>query len=112
MTLRNAIAQSINIPAIKVLYLAGLSDTLELAKSMGVTTLTNPSQYGLTLVLGGGEVTLLDMASAYGVFAQDGVKYQPTAILRIEKTPRQCYRGRLKAKRHTGSPQRRSRGDQ
>jgi 1A family penicillin-binding protein len=84
MTLRDAIAQSINIPSIKVLYLAGIADTLELAKSMGVTTLTNPGRYGLTLVLGGGEVTLLDMTSAYGVFAQNGVRYAPTAVLKIE----------------------------
>jgi 1A family penicillin-binding protein len=84
MTLRNALAQSINVPAVKVLYLAGLSDTLELAKSMGITTLTHPNQYGLTLVLGGGEVTLLDMASAYGVFANNGVRYAPSAVLKIE----------------------------
>lgn len=84
MTLRNALAQSINVPAVKVLYLAGLSDTLELAKSMGITTLTTPSRYGLTLVLGGGEVTLLDMTSAYAVFAQNGVRHNPTPILRIE----------------------------
>jgi len=84
MTMRDAIAQSINIPSIKVLYLAGISDTLELAKSMGISTLTNADQYGLTLVLGGGEVTLLDMTSAYGVFAQDGVKYEPTAVLKVE----------------------------
>jgi penicillin-binding protein 1C len=84
MTLRNALAQSINVPSVKVLYLAGLADTLRLAKSMGITTLTTPAQYGLTLVLGGGEVTLLDMTSAYGVFATNGVKYEPTAILKIE----------------------------
>jgi 1A family penicillin-binding protein len=84
MTLRNALAQSINIPAIKTLYLAGMNDTLELAKSMGISTLGNAGQYGLTLVLGGGEVTLLDMAGAYGAFAQDGMKYPTTAILTIE----------------------------
>ena len=84
MTMRDAIAQSINVPSVKVLYLAGINDTLQLAKSMGISTLTNANQYGLTLVLGGGEVTLLDMSSAYGVFANDGIRYQPTAILKIE----------------------------
>ena len=84
MTLRDALAQSINVPAIKVLYLAGIDDSLELAKSMGISTLGNASQYGLTLVLGGGEVTLLDMTSAYGVFAQDGMRYPATAIMKIE----------------------------
>ncbi len=84
MTLRDALAQSINVPAIKVLYLAGLNDSLELAKSMGISTLGKSSQYGLTLVLGGGEVTLLDMTSAYGAFAQDGMHYPATAVLKIE----------------------------
>jgi 1A family penicillin-binding protein len=84
MTLRAAIAQSINIPSVKVLYLAGIRDTIQLAKSMGVSTLGDPNQYGLTLVLGGGEVTLLDMSGAYGTFATDGVHYTPNAIIKIE----------------------------
>lgn len=84
VTFRNALAQSINIPAIKVLYLAGLKDTLRLAEGMGVQSLGDISQYGLTLVLGGGEVSLLDMTSAYGVFANNGVRNPYTGILRIE----------------------------
>lgn len=84
ISLRDALAQSINVPAVKVLYLAGLRDALNLAKKMGIGTLTNPDQYGLTLVLGGGEVRPIDMASAYGVFAADGIKYPQRSILRIE----------------------------
>jgi 1A family penicillin-binding protein len=84
ISLRNALAQSLNIPAVKVLYLAGLEDALDLAKKMGLETLTNAKQYGLTLVLGGGEVRPLDMAAAYGVFAADGVKHPTTGILRVE----------------------------
>ncbi len=84
MTLRDAIAQSINVPSVKVLYLAGISDTLKLAKSMGISTLGNANQYGLTLVLGGGEVNLLEMSSAYGAFATDGTHYEPLAVLKIE----------------------------
>ena len=84
MTLRDAIAQSINIPSVKLLYLAGIDSTLQLAKSMGISTLGNANQYGLTLVLGGGEVNLLEMSGAYGAFATDGIHYQPTAILKIE----------------------------
>jgi membrane peptidoglycan carboxypeptidase len=84
MSLRNALAQSINVPAVKVLYLAGLTDTLRLAKAMGINTLEDPSRYGLTLVLGGGEVTLLDITSAYGVFATDGIRYDPITVLKIE----------------------------
>lgn len=84
VTMREALAQSINVPSVKVLYLAGLGDTLQLAKVMGISTLQDPGRYGLTLVLGGGEVTPLDITSAYGVFATDGVRNPPVAILRIE----------------------------
>ena len=84
ISLRNALAQSRNIPAIKVLYLAGISDALSLAKRMGIESLENASHYGLTLVLGGGEVSLLDMAGAYSVFATDGMKYPKRSILKIE----------------------------
>jgi 1A family penicillin-binding protein len=85
INLRNALAQSRNIPAIKTLYLAGIKDSIETAKSMGIKSLSDdPNQYGLTLVLGGGEVSLLDMVSAYGVFANDGVRYPYTGIISIE----------------------------
>ena len=84
MTLRDALAQSRNVPAVKVLYLAGMQDTLQLAKAMGISTLTTADQYGLTLVLGGGEVTLLDITSAYGVFAQDGMRHAPVAVLNVQ----------------------------
>lgn len=84
MTLRSALAQSQNVPAIKVLYLAGINDSIKMARALGITTLTNADRYGLTLVLGGGEVTLLEMTGAYSVFANDGVRNPPTGILRVE----------------------------
>jgi 1A family penicillin-binding protein len=84
ITFRDALAQSVNIPAVKVLYLAGLTDSLNTARDLGLTTLTDVSRYGLTLVLGGGEVTPLDITSAYGVFANDGVKNSYTGIIQIE----------------------------
>lgn len=84
ISMRNALAQSLNIPAVKTLYLAGIKDTLKFAADMGLTTLNDPDRYGLTLVLGGGEVRLLDMTEAYGVFANEGVRAQPRTILRIE----------------------------
>ncbi len=84
MTLRDALAQSINVPAVKLLYLVGINNALGLAKSMGISTLGNASQYGLTLVLGGGEVNLLEMTSAYGAFAQNGVHYPTVSVLKIE----------------------------
>lgn len=84
MTIREALAQSINIPAVKSLYLAGIDNSIETARDMGITTLTNSSRYGLTLVLGGGEVELLEMTNAYGVFAQDGTYNPHRGILSIE----------------------------
>ncbi len=84
MKLRDALAQSINIPAVKLFYLAGLRDSLKTAEDMGISTLTDIGRYGLTLVIGGGEVTLLDITSAYGVFANSGIKNQYTGILKIE----------------------------
>lgn len=84
ISMRNALAQSLNIPAVKTLYLAGLKDTLKFAADMGLTTLNDPDRYGLTLVLGGGEVRLLDMTYAYSVFANGGLRAEPRTILRIE----------------------------
>jgi membrane peptidoglycan carboxypeptidase len=84
MSFRDALAQSINIVAIKALYLVGIQDALRVARAMGITTLNDPDRYGLTLVLGGGEVKLLEMVGAYGVFANEGVKNTPRGILKIE----------------------------
>ena len=84
MTLRNALAQSVNVPAVKLLYLVGIKDSLETAKKMGITSLTNPNEYGLTLVLGSGGVSPLEMTSAYGVFANEGVRVPYQKILRVE----------------------------
>lgn len=84
VSLRNALAQSINIPAIKTFYLAGTGDTLKLAKDMGISNLKNFNQYGLTLVLGGGEVSLLDMTSAYSVFANNGIRNPYQSIIEIK----------------------------
>lgn len=84
VTLRQALAQSLNIPSVKLLYLAGIQDSIKTAQSAGINTLTEPDRYGLSLVLGGAEVKLLEMASAFGVFAQEGILHPPTAVLRIE----------------------------
>jgi len=84
MTLRNALAQSVNIPAVQGIYLAGVADSIATAKSMGIGSLNDLSQYGLSLVLGGGGVSLLDMTSAYSVFANDGVRNPYNPVLRVE----------------------------
>ena len=84
VTLRQALSQSINIPAIKTLYLAGIDNFLKLAKDFGITTLTERSRYGLSLVLGGGEVKLIDLVNAYSVFAQEGTLHKQSFILKVE----------------------------
>jgi membrane peptidoglycan carboxypeptidase len=82
--LKSALATSLNIPAVKILYLAGIKDVIKLAKNMGITTLNHPENYGLALVLGGAEVRLLDHVGAFGVFANEGEKVKQKVFTRIE----------------------------
>ncbi len=83
MTLRQSLARSINVTAVKALYLVGVRDAIKFAEDVGIKTLTTPDRYGLSLVLGGGEVRLLDMTSAYGVFANAGVRNPATPVLKV-----------------------------
>lgn len=81
LTMREALAQSLNIPAVSTLYLAGIQDTINTATRLGITTLTDPKRYGLALVLGGAEVRLIDITSAFGVFGQEGRRV-PTDVIK------------------------------
>jgi 1A family penicillin-binding protein len=81
---KNALAQSLNVPAVEMLYLAGIKDSIMMAKNMGITTLNNPNDYGLSLVLGGGEITLLDHVNGFATLANGGIKHDKTAILKVE----------------------------
>ncbi|MBI4135455.1 transglycosylase domain-containing protein [Candidatus Uhrbacteria bacterium] len=84
LTMRQALAGSLNIPAVKTIYLTGINRVLDLADKLGYTTLKERSRFGLSLVLGGGEVKLLEHVNAFATFARDG-KYIPTSsILRVE----------------------------
>jgi len=83
ISMRDSLQQSINLTSVKTLYLAGINDTVALAKKMGITTLDN-TESGLSLVLGGAEVKLIDLVSAYGVFANDGLRNPWSIIQRIE----------------------------
>jgi len=69
---------------VKTLYLAGVKNSLETAKSMGITSLTDPNRVGLSLVLGGGEVKLLDHVNAFATLATGGIYRKKTAILKIQ----------------------------
>ena len=84
VTLKQALANSLNVPSVKVLYLAGINNAINTAENMGITTLKDRSRYGLSLVLGAAEVKLLDMVSAFGVFSQDGIRREPVSIIKVE----------------------------
>lgn len=84
MTLKNALAQSINVIAVKLLYLVGVQDAIKMAHDLGISTLNDPTRYGLSLVIGGGETTLLDMTSVYSVFANGGIRNPYQGVLSIE----------------------------
>lgn len=84
ITLRQALAESRNVPAVKVLYLDGVNDALSLANSLGLTTLGSAERLGLSLVLGGGEVHQADLVRAYGVFPGDGTIHDRATIMKIE----------------------------
>lgn len=84
VTMRQALAGSLNIPAVKTLYLAGVQNVLDLADQFGYSTLSDRSRFGLSLVLGGGEVKLLEHVNAYGTFAREGVYKDIVPILKIE----------------------------
>ena len=91
MTVRTALSNSFNIPAVKALEFVGIYDDpntpekegfISMAERLGITSLTS-DQYGLALTLGGGDVSLLEMTTAYSVFANSGKKVPPVAILKI-----------------------------
>ncbi|MDD5433400.1 MAG: PBP1A family penicillin-binding protein [Candidatus Pacebacteria bacterium] len=100
ITLRSALAQSRNVPAVKTLKFVGIDNAITQAEKMGITTLTDKNRYGLSLVLGGGEVKLLELAGAYSIFADDGIKNQINFIKEIkdkdgdiiEQQKKQSYR--------------------
>lgn len=81
--MRDALANSLNIPAVQMLKLNGIEAMIATASAMGITSFTDPSRYGLSLTLGGGEVTMLEMATAFGVFANGGYRIDLHPILKV-----------------------------
>ena len=81
--LRYALANSYNVPAVKVLNSLGVGNFVHHAQNMGLTTLTDSSRYGLSITLGGAEVKLTDMAVAFGVFANYGKKVALEPVLKV-----------------------------
>jgi penicillin-binding protein 1C len=80
---RFALGNSYNIPAVKTLAANGIDNFVSFGNQMGISSFTDPSQYGLSLTLGGGEVRPIDMAEAYGVFANSGIKQPLIAVTKV-----------------------------
>ncbi len=83
VTVRTALDNSLNIPAVKTLYFVGVPQMLDMAQQLGYTTFADPSHYGLALTLGAGEVTLLEHTGAYAIFANYGLRVPPTPFRKI-----------------------------
>jgi len=81
--LRMALGNSFNIPAVKMLKLNSVEAMVASASAFGLTTINDPSKYGLSLTLGGGEVHMTDMAVAFGIFANAGIKKNLVSILKV-----------------------------
>jgi membrane peptidoglycan carboxypeptidase len=84
MTARKALVQSRNLPAVYTLQLAGINNMINVAEKLGITTISDKADYGLSLALGSGEMKLLEHTAAFGVFANEGVKVETTPILKVE----------------------------
>jgi 1A family penicillin-binding protein len=84
ISLRDALATSNNVVAVKVLQKVGVAHMIELARAMGIRSLDDPQRYDLTVTLGGGEVTLLELTNAYATFAANGRQTPPRTILKVE----------------------------
>lgn len=84
MTARAALVKSRNLPAVYTLQLAGINNMISVAEKLGITTISDKADYGLSLALGSGEMKLLEHTAAFGVFANEGVKAESTAILKVE----------------------------
>ena len=80
---RQALASSLNIPAVLTLEHDGISNAIHFAEELGITTLGDPNEYDLSLALGGGQMTLLELTGAYAVLANKGIKTDHSAILDI-----------------------------
>ncbi len=84
VTIRQSLGNSYNIPAVKALKIVGLENFITTAQKLGITGWDDPSHYGLSISLGGGEVRMLDMTQAFSTLANQGVKVPLTPILKIE----------------------------
>ena len=90
--LRQALASSYNLVAVKVLDYVGIEVMTDLARAMGITTFDDVDRFGLALTLGGGEVRLLELTAAYGAFANGGYRVEPVTITRVDDSQGQTLK--------------------
>ena len=98
VTTRRALSNSLNVPAVEVMKKVGITNGLEMAKKLGIKSLKDPSYYGqgLSIVLGAGETSLIEITNAYATFANQGVRAEPRMILAIsDKTKKQIYSSKV-----------------
>lgn len=99
ISLRDSLASSLNIPAVKMLKLNGVEEMMATASAMGIKTFTDPQRYGLSLTLGGGEVRMTDLATAFGVFANRGYRVDLNPVLEVRDRD-----GKILEKKESKSP--------
>jgi len=100
ITARNALARSLNIPAVKVMEKLGVDKSIDAAKKVGITTIdTNSTDYGLSLALGTAEVSVLEMTNAYASYANQGSQFETTTVQRINtKFDATLFEGKTQSK--------------
>lgn len=91
LPLRMVLANSLNVPAVKTLNTLGVNNFVDQARRLGISTWTDPSRFGLSLTLGGGEVKMVDMAQAFGVFANLGNKVEISPLLKVSDVNSTIY---------------------
>lgn len=105
VTVRQALNQSLNIPAVEVLQKYGISNAVEAARRMGLTSIKTDNNYGLSLALGSAEVTPLALTNAYAAFANGGQQYDTTIIKSIKSKYNEQVYTTDKTSRQVISPQ-------
>jgi 1A family penicillin-binding protein len=99
VSVRNALARSLNIPAVKVMQKVGIQTAIGQAKQMGITTIDSNKNYGLALALGSAEVPLMQMTNAYAAFANQGQQFDTTIIKQVnDKYDNNIFKANEKAK--------------
>ena len=98
ISVRNAISQSLNIPSVEVMQKLGVDNSVAALKRLGINTVNNSTNYGLSLALGSAEARLIDMTDAYAAFANEGKQYKPVTVTKIvDKYEKQVFSAKTQA---------------